>query len=417
MDTGKAQNILVIDSDRASQEAMQTFFAARSCRVCFAGDEASAYKVIDSTPLSLVIVEILSDNLKGLDSLKNIAKKAAGRKTPVIVVSSHTKSDDIAQCVALGAKDFIAKPLNDELFAKHVSGVMSLPELGGNTDAATKPVTGIVNELAEKLKTDDLDFSVMPQLGYKIIELLKDEKAPLAKVSELIEKDPGIFSKILKAANSPVFAAAKPVYNSKEAILRIGVKRTINYILVVSSSRLFKTPDKTYEGILKEVLDHSLTCAIVAREIGHAINYPEADNLFAYGLLHDIGKVLLLRILKEVAEERNITDTIVIKDLLEKLHTRFGASLVKKWNLPKEFFEAILYHHDKPDRAKHSPTVVLVSIANMIAHEIEDDTLKTNMPQILRQPHLAMLGLKNPKFDTMKSVVMKEKSILKGLAE
>ena len=342
---------------------------------------------------------------------------AKEKKTSTVVVTKYSKTEVVSKCVAIGAADYIVKPIENSSFTRRIGKLVVFPEVESKTEDRPKTSSSLINELAEKLKNDDLDFSVMPQLGYKIIELLEDDKTPLAKVTDLIEKDPGIFSRILKAANSPIYAAAKPVYNAKESILRIGIKRTINYVLVISSARLFSSPDKTYEDLLRQILEHGLTAAIVAREIGNTINYPSPENLFAFGLLHDVGKVLLLRILKDVSEERNITDPAVIEELLEKLHTRFGASLIKKWNFPSDFYEAVLFHHEDPDRGQHKPQVVITALANIIAHEIENETLKTNTAAILKKPHLGLLGIKTSNFDSYRVAVKKEIEVFKNLLD
>lgn len=417
MDATQTNEVLIIDIDPDSQKAFKSFFTAKGYQPMFAKDEQSAITALKSKPFSLVIIDILTKGLSGLKSLQNVVTAAKSKNTPTVVVTKYSKIEVVSKCVALGANDYIVKPIEKVSFTQRLSKLLKFPEEETKKEEAPKTASSLINELAEKLKNEDLDFSVMPQLGYKIIELLKDDRTPLGRVTDMIEKDPGIFSRILKAANSPVYAAAKPVYNAKEAILRIGVKRTINYVLVISSARLFKTPDKTYEELLKAILEHGLTSAIVAREIGNTINYPSAENLFAFGLLHDIGKVLLLRILREVSDERNIKDPKIIDELLEKLHTRFGASLMQKWNFPKEFYEAVLYHHDDPDRGAHKPPVVITSLANIIAHEIENDTLKANTNEIIKKPHLGMLGIKTNNFDPYRIAVKKEIEVFKNLLE
>ena len=417
MDATQTKDILIIDIDPESQKAFNRFFVEKGYKPRYAKDEQTAITAINSKPFALIIIDILTSGLSGLKSLQNIVVNAKRKNTQTVVVTKYSKTEVVSKCVGIGATDYIVKPIENVSFTQRIGKLIKLPEPERKADEPPKPASSLINELVEKLKNDDLDFSVMPQLGYKIIELLEDDKTPLNKVTDLIEKDPGIFSRILKAANSPVYAAGKPVYNAKESILRIGIKRTINYVLVISSARLFSSPDKTYEDLLKTILEHGLTAAIVARELGNTINYPNPENLFAFGLLHDIGKVLLLRILKDVSEERNIKDPAVITELLEKLHTRFGASLIQKWNFPKEFYEAILYHHDDPDRGRHKPQVVITSLANIIAHEIENGTLKTNTASIIKRPHLGLLGIKMNNFDPYRIAVQKEIEVFKNLLD
>ncbi|MDH3326087.1 MAG: response regulator [Gammaproteobacteria bacterium] len=434
------KNILLLDADLSNQAFLGSFFTKTGFTVVFVKNEAEALSELSAKPFLLILIDIFTSDLAGVASLQNIIK-ATTNKTPIVVISEANSKDLVENCIKSGAKDFIAKPINVEKFVRHVGKLVRLktsksasPALKPNVATKSKidkhnekkgekedekkgGSKSLIEELVDRLKHDKLDFSVMPQMGYKIIELLRDEKTPLDKVNELIEKDPGIFSRILKAANSAVYAAGKPVYTPKEAIQRIGVRRTIDYTLIISSARLFKNPNPAFDNILKDVLGHSLCAGICAREIGNIIKYPEVDHLFAFGLLHDIGKVLLLRILNEIEKERKLDNEEDLVNLLDKLHTKFGASLMKKWNFPNEFHEAVLFHHDKTGHSKRLASTVITSLANILAREVDDATINENTNKLLSLPQVKLLGIRANSFDDFVKRVNSEKEVLASLID
>jgi len=425
-------NVLILDQDTNSQALFDSFFKRVGFDPIYVENDDNAITELENKQFSLIIVDIFSKGMNKFDTLKKL-KKATSKKsnTPIVVITEENKKEVVSECIALGAKDYLAKPINKNVFVSRISKIITLKtqkskansdeaktEQNTNAPEDDKPKeNNLVEDLIYKLKNDKLDFSTMPQLGYKIIELLKDDNTPLKKVNELIEKDPGIFSRILKSANSAVYAAGKPVYSPKDAIMRIGIKRTINYVLLISSARLFSHPDPTYSTMLKSVLEHSICTAICAREISSEVNYPNPDNLFAFGLLHDIGKVLLLRILNQLSKQRDLSDPEILNNVMTQLHTKFGASLMKKWNFPADFHEAVLCHHEKPNISKHAKPTVITALANTIAKEIDNETIKENTKIILMLPHNKLIGYRPKNFDDLVKKVTKEKQTLAALLE
>lgn len=431
-ETNPNNTVLIVDQDDDNLALFDSFFKRVGFDPVHVANDDSAVLEIQNNTFSLIIVDIFSKGMNQLDTLKKL-KQATSKKnnTPIVVITKENKKEIVSECINLGAKDYLAKPINKNVFVAHISKLITFnfqknkpksanaekEQSEDKSETRKSEENNLVEDLIYKLKNDKLDFSTMPQLGYKIIELLKNDNTPLKKVNELIEKDPGIFSRILKSANSAVYAAGKPVYSPKDAILRIGIKRTINYVLLISSARLFSHPDPNYSILLKSVLEHSICTAICAREISIEVNYPNPDNLFAFGLLHDIGKVLLLRILNQLSKQRDLSDPEILTNIMTQLHTKFGASLMKKWNFPADFHEAVLCHHEQPNISKHAKPTVITALANTIAKEIDNETIKENTKLILMLPHNRLIGYRPKNFDDLVKKVTKEKQTLAALLE
>jgi len=429
------KNVLILDGDADCNSLFDSFFMHVGYSPIYAESEENAVDEIQKSSFSLILVDIFSLGMNQLDTLKKLHKAAStNNSTPIVIITKENKKELVANSIKLGARDYLAKPIDKKIFVKHIGKIIPLEiqknqknvnkeknEKKANNDQQgcdeSEEKRTLVEDLIYKLKNDKLDFSAMPQLGYKIIELLRDEKTSLKKVNEFIEKDPGIFSRILKSANSAVYAAGKQVYSPKDAIMRIGIKRTVNYVLIISSARLFVHPDPTYSKLLKEILEHSICAAICAREIAVEIQYPSPDNLFAFGLLHDIGKVLLLRILNQLSKQRDLGDEESVIKVLEQLHSKFGATLMKKWDFPHDFYEAILCHHEQPNISKHAKPTVITALANIMAKEIDNGTLKENAKSIMKLPHNKLIGYRPKDIESLIKLAEKEKQIISSLLD
>ena len=422
MSASVSYKVLILDEDAGHQAFFNLFFKQHGLDIVFVKNESETINALNNQPFSLLIIDIMSKNLNGRKSLKNLSQ-ITNHSLPLMVISHIDAKETISDCIKHGASHFIPKPIDVEYFSHSINEILFLAPDSADTkvdkSSGEKKLEerSLIEELAHRLKHDKLDFSAMPELGHKIIEMLNDDKSSLKKVADFIEKDPGIFSRILKAANSVAFNAGKLVYTPDAAIQRIGVRRTSNYILALSSVKLFKNPNPAYEDLLKGILEHSFTTAICAREIGQNIKDPYADHYFAFGLLHDIGKVLLLRILNVVAKERELNDEESILLILKKYHMNFGASLMRKWHFPEDFIEAILFQENSTGLMKLKKSTLITSLANTIVESIENGTLGKQKREILKYPHVKLIGFRPSNLDQLVKRVHNEKELLLKLIE
>ena len=111
-------NILIVDDDALTLEAIQYRLKDQGYSVATAEDGVKALEIIEKQDLNLIICDIMMPNMSGL-GLLSLLKQFYFNKIPVILISSLDKSDIILSSLSLGAQVFIAKPLNyDELLIR-----------------------------------------------------------------------------------------------------------------------------------------------------------------------------------------------------------------------------------------------------------------------------------------------------------
>jgi putative nucleotidyltransferase with HDIG domain len=116
---------------------------------------------------------------------------------------------------------------------------------------------------------------------------------------------------------------------------------------------------------ISEVLDHSLYCAFIARRAAPDLGL-DPEESFVCGLMHDIGKTVLLNI---AADYPFSEDTVA--RLLEEFHQRAGALLVLKWNFSDIIWSTVLYHHTPWDAPSNTKMAEAVRLADSLAHDSE----------------------------------------------
>ena len=238
--TETTPNVLIINADKECRVLFESFFDHVDLEPSYVTAVDDVLKVLENKEISLVLLDIHTKEGDGIDVLKIVIKSVKAKSNaPIVVITKSPKKEHISKFVELGASGILTKPIDKQAYVERLKRLITIKprkksaakndQKNGDEEQTESKDEGktLITDLIEKLKNDKFDFSAMPQLGYKIIEMLKDDSTPLNKVNAHIEKDPGIYARILKAANSPVFAGSRPIYTPKDAILRIGVKRTI----------------------------------------------------------------------------------------------------------------------------------------------------------------------------------------------
>jgi putative nucleotidyltransferase with HDIG domain len=232
----------------------------------------------------------------------------------------------------------------------------------------------------EKLIMLTGDLPPMPYVARRVMEIVNDPSSNAKALQEVISKDQGLSSQILKIANSALYACSRKIETLTDAIIMLGFNAIKSLSIMSATKNLYKFTRLGKVLGLKDKLmwEHSVGSAISARLLAQKINVGFVEQAFMGGLLHDIGKLVLLQkipdVFDDIVEEvyntgRHFTEVEMEK--LEFTHAEVGAMLMKKWKLSEDFEEAIRHHHDvSPDMNPCSPLVYFVDLANKLCHKL-----------------------------------------------
>lgn len=225
---------------------------------------------------------------------------------------------------------------------------------------------------------------MMPGSAGRITSLLNDVNASSRQLTDAIIYDPILTARILRLANSPIYSLQKNVSTLRHAVEIVGMK-AIYEILIIGLAADSFAKEIRHSDKGKKIWEHSLAVALLSRELGHILKLRGTEEAFICGLLHDIGKILLLK-----NDFQNFSHTLEENDEVDMLqaessafgynHAQIGSLVANRWGLPDGVCHTILNHHN-PSQAEQFVVVAhLVSVADMIANakgfgvrEVEED--------------------------------------------
>jgi HD-like signal output (HDOD) protein len=158
----------------------------------------------------------------------------------------------------------------------------------------------------------------------------------------------------------------------KNAIVRIGVQEVANVVLLTTERDKYELRSPHLSTMTKPLWSHAVGVAIGAQWLAKRLGYGEiASQAFIGGLIHDVGKLLLLCIVDDLLEQQQIPEIgdPVIHELLGSKHAEEGYRLAQQWNLPDEYARVIRDHESEQVRGDDS-LLLLVRLANEACHKL-----------------------------------------------
>lgn len=214
------------------------------------------------------------------------------------------------------------------------------------------------------------ELATMPETSTRLLALLEDHDAPVDELVGIIEKDPGLTANVLKLCNSAYYGLRREVGSMREALVRLGNRTVVTVAFAASMGRMLQAPVTAYRLPRGRLWRHALAVGLLAARLlpGQAAA-PERSRAFTAGLVHDLGKLLLDRPLREHLEQippvLSASGLLAAeRDLLGFDHAEAGAVLAETWNFPSDLVAVIAGHH-APTTA--DPLTAVVAVANLLA--------------------------------------------------
>lgn len=224
----------------------------------------------------------------------------------------------------------------------------------------------------------------LPHILFKLIATCNREESTIKDISQIIQNDPAICAKVMTMVNASFQGLSNKVTNIHQALVLLGKDAIKNMSISLSINHAFSHPADKSVFELKVFWKHSLMCAKVSQKIAEKIVYTSPDEAFLSGLLHDIGKlVLLVNFPREYGDilksSKDQLDLVLAEEAWHgATHCQVGAWLIDWSNLQSFISDAVLYHHESVDRIYHAlPLTKIIYTANILCPEtIQEEALK-----------------------------------------
>lgn len=346
------------------------------------GEEA--LEVLAREPFDAVITDMRMPRMNGAQLLEKV--KLRHPAVVRIVLSGQSSREEVLRSIG-PTHQYLSKPCDPQELRLRLTQAFAMRDRLQNP-AIPAVVSGLHS------------VPSLPALYQEVLAEIQAEDASLNRIATVIAKDAGMTAKILQVANSAFMGIRYNVSSPVQAVSLIGIEMVRSLVLFVHVFSQFEG----HEGITSfwtGLWQHSMSVACLAQRIAVCEKSPKplVDESFTAGLLHDIGKlVLLARLPKEYAAivaglARN---PVPLPDAEQQVfgctHADLGAYLLSIWGHPHPLIQAVAYH-DRPaesaDRKFSSLTAVHVADALISAGNsslIIQDTQ-------LDESYLSVLGL------------------------
>ncbi len=240
---------------------------------------------------------------------------------------------------------------------------------------------------AEKFKIASVidrvhELPTLPTIVHELGRVINNPMSSTRAVEELMEQDQVMTTKVLKLVNSAYYAIPGGVSSLDRAIAFLGFDTVNQLVLTTSVIGTLKAKSGTFP--VGEFWAHSLGVGIAAETIAKLIHYPAPADAFVAGLVHDLGKVILLSLEPELflqvvqLSKDSKSSFLEAENQLEIAnHLQTGQALSEKWNLPLYLQQTIKYHHtfDVAKRvavtADRNSLIDLICLANLLVHALK----------------------------------------------
>jgi HD-like signal output (HDOD) protein len=327
----------------------------------FAPGSEAALETMQQEPFDAVVTDMRMPGMDGAELLEHV--KDRHPEVIRIVLSGQSEKEAMLRSIA-PAHQYLAKPCDIRELKLRLSQAFA------SRDLVRNPAIAAVIARLRSLPS-------LPSIYNELTAALRSETTSLAQIEAIVAKDVAMATKLLQLANSAFIGVHGQVSSLRQAVSLIGVETVRTLTL---SIHVFSRFDRNaaMAARLTALWEHSVRVATLAQRIAAAETGDKAmsEECFAAGLLHDLGKVILLgekpreysEILARMEHGASSLEAVET-EILGCSHSQLGAYLMSMWGLPTSLVHAVAFHHC-PSAAveeKFSP-LTAIHCADALAH-------------------------------------------------
>jgi putative nucleotidyltransferase with HDIG domain len=255
------------------------------------------------------------------------------------------------------------------------------------------PAGEVRRELGDRIERNALELRVLSHAAAQVASLSADGKSDARTLADKINHDPALAFHVLRVANSALYAPVEPIVSLQQAVSRLGFAHIgqIAFSIAVKS-RVFQVPG--HEAWVAQMWQLATLGGAWAREVARVRRH-NAEAAFMCGLLHDIGRPVLLQAAVDASKKR-VLERADLEAILDELHTLAGAKLARAWNMAPWMQAAILHHHDVSYAGEHADECLTTSFVDELAGwtlEHGDEAPADALARLHSSHHVKALGL------------------------
>jgi diguanylate cyclase (GGDEF)-like protein len=195
----------------------------------------------------------------------------------------------------------------------------------------------------------------LPVVAIRLLEKFTDPNVALSEIVRIVQTDPAITAKLLRAVNTAQYGAGRPVSDLNRAVNLLGKKAVTSLVLCFSLSEE-SMRSGPFSSLYKSIWLQSIIQASAAEQVAKRHFRGMEGEAFTIALLADIGRLAMLKTAPQeyaAVIDRATREGLPIEQCEQEAfgtsHTQLSLSLLNHWNLPKRFANAIC-HRSSPSQ-------------------------------------------------------------------
>ncbi|MEZ5498641.1 MAG: HDOD domain-containing protein [Steroidobacteraceae bacterium] len=245
--------------------------------------------------------------------------------------------------------------------------------------------------ISEAIAGNTLNLPPLPEVAAQVVKLSADDTNSISALAAIVERDMALATRVMRVANSALYARRTPVVSLKQAIAWLGMAeiRSIAFAFSVKGE-MFVARGREREVAL--LWSESVATACWAQEIAR-LKRNNVESAYLCGLLHRLGRAVLLREAAQIERRGQFKlDNEQFETLINEYETRAGASIGTAWKLPAAVISTIEHWRDPTHAQVARVDVLQVNIARNLAAHFGAPDFEIREPQ-LNNDIVADLGI------------------------
>lgn len=233
------------------------------------------------------------------------------------------------------------------------------------------------------LSVDDIIRSVarlkpMPSNVSHILREIDKHDVAIESLAGMIGLDQVLTALVLQISNSASLGYSRTCSTLNEAIMHIGLQRLKSTLMTSSATSLMGRSLSGYHLGAGELWQHSLVVGVASEWLARVVHYPDSEQAYVAGLLHDIGKLLLDQAvfsnyarIADYVEKYHVQLWQVEEKLIGIDHAKVGGLIAEHWNFPVVLVDAIRFHHVPSFARINQRLPAIVNLANSFTEDYQ----------------------------------------------
>ena len=277
---------------------------------------------------------------------------------------SHTNHPLITELVEYAYAKLMAEggPTQPEPATDQQAAPVSLPKETPSIEYLARRAAGIASP---------------PAIYSRLMEVINHPFSSADDIGQVIGEDPAMTAKLLRIANSSLYAFPRQIETVTRAVTIIGTAQLSDLALSMSATKLFNEIPADLVDVTS-FWQHSVSSAVVARGLASLLRQHNVERFFIGGLLHDVGRAVMLvycpahareAIMRARQSGRPLYETE--REVLGYDHADLGFAMLEAWGLPEAHCSIVGRHHNPSASMKFPMEAAVAYTADLVANALQ----------------------------------------------